>query len=65
MANARGAEGSVTRIDWGCKNGEGGSKIAHLVTAREEDYYHATNTEASKNVSAILPIEISVGFLAK
>jgi hypothetical protein len=33
-----------------------------LVTAHEEDYYHATNTEASENISAILPIEILVGF---
>jgi hypothetical protein len=62
MADTRGAEGSVTGVDQGRKHGEDGSKTAYLVTAREEDYYHATNTEASKNVSAILPIEISVGF---
>ena len=52
----------MTGVDRGRKHGEGGSKTAHLVTACEEDYYHATNTEALENVSAILPIEISVGF---
>jgi hypothetical protein len=56
MANARGAEGSVVGIDQGRKHGEGGSKIAHLVTAREEEHDHATIAEALKNVSAILLI---------
>jgi hypothetical protein len=56
MADARGAEESVTRVDHGRKYGEGGSKTAHLVTAREEEHDHATITEASKNVSAILLI---------
>jgi hypothetical protein len=62
MADARGAEGSMTRVDQGHRHGEGGNKTVHLVTAHEEDYYHATNTEASENISAILPIEILVGF---
>jgi hypothetical protein len=62
MADARGAEGSVTGVDRGRKHGEGGSKTTHLMTACEEDYYHATNTKASENVTAILPIENSVGF---
>ena len=62
MADARGAEGFATRVDWNRKHGEGSSKTAYLVTVREEDYYYTTNIEASKNVSAILPIEISIGF---
>ena len=62
MADARGAEGSVIGIDRGHKHGKGCNKIAFLVTTHKEDYYHTTNIEASKNVSAILPIEISVGF---
>jgi hypothetical protein len=56
MADARGAEGSVIGVDQGCKHGEGGSKTVHLVTAREEEHDHATITEASENVSAILLI---------
>ena len=62
MVDARGAEESMTWENWGRKHGEGSSKTAYLVTAREEDYYHATNTKASENVSAILPIEILIGF---
>jgi hypothetical protein len=54
MADARGVEGSVTGVDQGCKHGEGDSKTAYLVTAREEEHDHATITEASENVSAIV-----------
>ena len=62
MADARDVEGSVTGVDWGHKHGAGGSKSVPLVTANEEDYYHATNIKASENISAILSIEISIGF---
>jgi hypothetical protein len=56
MADVRGVEGFVTRVDQGRKHGKGGSKTTHLVTAREEEHDHATITEASENVSAILLI---------
>jgi hypothetical protein len=54
MADARGAEGSMTGGDQGHKYGEGGSKTPHVVTAREEERDPATNTEAIENISAIL-----------
>jgi hypothetical protein len=56
MADARGVEGSVTGIDQGRKHGEGSSKTAHLMIAREEEHDHATITKALENVSAILLI---------
>ena len=62
MTDARGVEGSTTGVDRGHKHGEGGNKTMHLVTVREEDYYHATNTKASENVSAILPLKSQLGF---
>jgi hypothetical protein len=58
MADGKDAEGTVTGEDQARKHGDSSNRNALVMTAREEEQDHATVTEASMDVSAILPFAL-------